>query len=443
MPNAAPVVVPHNLEAEQAVLGALFIDPRVADDVRAILPQPEMFYRASHQHIYRAMLDLAGRGRELDWIHVADEVRKQRAVEACGGEEMLNAYLAEISAAVPSSYGAEGYAAMVRDRYILRELVHETGDIRAQALESAHSSHEIVERLVKLAMRLSLVPTSKDPRHVADIGAQVREQAKTGGIVGLETGWAALDAICRGFKPGELVIVGARPGQGKSSFAAALALKHRADGVLVFSPEMSGEEIYPRLIAMHAGIDANAYAQGRLNEHDHARAVQAEAEIDASALWFDDAGKISVSELRTQARRWAARNKLKLLIVDYIGLVEPTDKRVARYEQVGEVTRALKQLARELQVPVIAPHQLGRQAETHEPTLADLRESGNCEQDADQVLFIHKTGATAGGCTPVKIIVAKHRNGPTGTVNMMFRRACTRFEIMAANAQPHWQEGDA
>lgn len=422
---------PHSIEAEKSVIGAALVDPQCVPEAASIIRAPEAFYRHQHEVIWRAILALSAKGHEIDYVTVSEQVISAGEIESCNGGDALHAYLAEVSQGVPSSFGMKRYAEIVRDRALLREIVQRAARIRDAALTPGADARQVMDQLVTDAMELSLQRASGEPRHIRAIGDKVRERAEAGGIVGLESGWRDLDLITTGWKPGQLVVIGARPGQGKSSFAAAVALKHRDSGVLLFSLEMDGEEIYPRMVAMHAGVDASAYSRGRLPAKDLFTARQSEAELDRSAIWFDDAPKQSVQDIRAQARRWSLKHGLALIIVDYLGLVDATDRTVQRYEQLGEITRSLKQLARELRVPVMAPHQLSRAAETREPTLADLRESGNIEQDADQVIFIHKTGTGINGMTPVDVIVAKHRQGPTGKVAMHFRRACTRFEERA------------
>jgi replicative DNA helicase len=461
----SPVTVPHNLEAEQAVLGAIFIDNSCLSEVAPIIKAPGMFYRASHQHIYQAMLALSARGAEIDWVHVSEEVRKQGALEACGGKEMLDAYLSEISHAVPSAYGAEGYATIVRDRYVLREVVHSAGEIRAMAMEETRSPGEVIETMERKVFELAAARYHGETHNFLALLNQVIEQQQkmkdwraghdSHILPGLSSGYSDLDQYTTGWKAGELVVVGARPGQGKTSLAlniaenVALSTHERREdgrgGVLLFSLEMTGTEIVQRILCARAGVDLRAAKLGIFRGDDEARLKQAKAQLANAQIYIDDSFTLSMSEIRSKARRLKERAAIELIIVDYLQLVKDNEK-LDRHLQIGNISRGLKALARELEVPVIAAAQLNRgveQRSTREkrPMLADLRESGSIEQDADQVVLIYQqlaedgTNAPGQDSYPVDLIVAKNRNGPTGDVHMMFHRKFTRFEL-AARAMP-------
>lgn len=456
------VTVPHNIEAEQAVLGAIFVDNACLSEVAPILKSADMFYRASHQHIYQAMLTLSARGAEIDWVHVAEEVRKQGALEACGGTEMLNAYLSEISHAVPSAWGAEGYATIVRDRYVLREVVHSAGDIRAMAMEESRSPQEVIEVMERKVFELAAARYHGETHNFLALLNQVIEQQQAmkafrqshdaHKLPGLSSGYSDLDEFTTGWKPGELIVVGARPGQGKTSLALNLAEnvalsthERREDGkggVLLFSLEMTGTEIVQRILCARAGVDLRSAKLGIFRGDDERRLDQAKAQLANAQIYIDDSFTLSMSEIRSKARRLKERADIELIIVDYLQLVKDNEK-LDRHLQIGNISRGLKALARELKVPVIAAAQLNRgveQRSTREkrPMLADLRESGSIEQDADQVIMLYPLQGTEpenGGATqesyPVDLLVAKNRNGPTGDVHMVFHRRFTRFELQA------------
>jgi len=460
-----PVTVPHNIEAEQAVLGAIFIDNACLSEIAPILKSPEMFYRASHQHIYEAMMSLSARGAEIDWVHVSEEVRKQGALEACGGAELLNAYLSEVSHAVPSAYGASGYATIVRDRYVLREVVHSTGEIRAMAMEETRSPQEVIETMERKVFELAAARYHGETHNFLALLNQVIEQQQkmkdwraghdSHILPGLSSGYSDLDQFTTGWKSGELIVVGARPGQGKTSLAlniaenVALSTHERREdgkgGVLLFSLEMTGTEIVQRILCARAGVDLRAAKLGIFHGDDETRLKQAKAQLANAQIYIDDSFTLNLSEIRSKARRLKERADIELIIVDYLQLVKDNEK-LDRHLQIGNISRGLKALARELKVPVIAAAQLNRgveQRSTREkrPMLADLRESGSIEQDADQVVMIYQqiaedgTNAPGQDSYPVDLIVAKNRNGPTGDVHMMFHRRFTRFEL-AARALP-------
>ncbi len=461
MADTSSVVVPHNIEAEQAVLGAIFIDPACLSEVALIIKAPEMFYRASHQHIYRAIQDLSARGAEIDWVHVTEGVRKQGALEACGGAEMLNAYLSEISHAVPSSYGAEGYASIVRDRFVMREIVHTSGEIRSMALEETRTPGEVIEQLERKVFELAAARYHGETHNFLALlndvikQQQLMKEWRLGHdshiLPGLSSGYSDLDSMTTGWKAGELIVLGARPGQGKTSLAlnvaenVALTTHERREdgrgGVLLFSLEMTGSEIVQRILCARAGVDLRAAKLGAFRNDDEARLKEAKSQLANAQIYIDDSFVLNLSEIRSKARRLKERADIELIVVDYLQLVKDNE-RLDRHLQIGNISRGLKALARELKVPVIAAAQLNRGVEQRSarekrPMLADLRESGSIEQDADQVIMLYPLQGTepTDGPTqdsyPVDLIVAKNRNGPTGDVHMVFHRRFTRFELAA------------
>ncbi|RIK61758.1 MAG: replicative DNA helicase [Planctomycetota bacterium] len=461
-PVAETQIVPHNIEAEQAVLGAVFIEPACLAEVSLVVKTPEMFYRASHQHIYRAILDLSARGAEIDWVHVTEEVRRRGGLEACGGAETLTAYLSEISHAVPSAYGAEGYASMVRDRYVMREIMHTAGEIRSMALEETRTPGEVIDRLERKVFELAAARYHGETHNFMELLSQViaqQQQMKewrmshnADRLPGLSSGYSDLDQMTTGWKGGELIVVGARPGQGKTSLAlniaenVALTTQDRREdgkgGVLLFSLEMTGTEIVQRILCARAGVDLRAAKLGVFRGDDEARLNEAKNQLATAQVYIDDSFTLNLSEIRSKSRRLKERADIELIIVDYLQLVKDNE-RLDRHLQIGNISRGLKALARELDVPVIAAAQLNRgveQRSTREkkPMLADLRESGSIEQDADQVIMLYPLQGTEGegpqpsqDSYPVDLIVAKNRNGPTGDVHMVFNRRFTRFELAA------------
>lgn len=415
--------------AEWTLLAHLLIHPGQLDAMMASI-QPAWFTDADARETFEAARQLHTGGiHDFDWDAVMYQAERRGYARHADLPGKLKHYAGVVA-------DAEGFDNAWREHAKHISDLHKRRQLHNLALTLGHASGQMDANIGAVAAEAAAVLESvmagnveREPRHLSEIGVRVRERAADGGIQGLQSPWPGLDALTTGWKPGQLIVIGSRTGMGKSTFAAAVALHNRAAGVLMFSLEMDGEEIYPRMVAMHAGVDATAYQRGKLDRMSATNAEAAEAELDASRVWIDDRAKLTVPELRATARTYKAKHGLALVVVDYLGLADPLDKSVQRYEQVGEITRGLKQLARELQVPVMVPHQLGRRAETETPTLADLRESGNVEQDADQVIFISRTGQTEHGITPCAFIVAKHRAGPTGTVRMNFRRAYTRFEV--------------
>jgi replicative DNA helicase len=449
-----PLVVPHNIEAEQALLGAVFVDNDVLDDVRSIVRSPQQFYRGSHQHIFDAMCRLREAGHEIDWIHVAAAITKAGHLEACGGKDLLDAYLVEISNGVPSAYGAEGYATMVRDRWVMRELVHAGGDIRAMGLDQTRSPVEVIEMVERKVFELAEARFSSDIVDFLDVFNAVVEQQKKmvefhrgnpDKLPGLSTGLSDLDQMTNGHQGGELVIIGGRPGQGKTSLlllmaeALAMTTHERRDdgkgGSLVFSLEMPREQLVQRLWCGRAHIDLRRLQRGSLTNEELVALSATQKELAGRMqIHIDDNANIRVSEMRSKARRYVRQYGVECIFVDYLQLMKDDD-RLDRHLQIANITRGLKLMARELNVPVVAGAQLNRgveqrNAKMNRPQLMDLRESGSQEQDADKVYLLwpdQDPQYDSQPCQPYKICVAKQRNGPTGDVDVLFEKRAARF----------------
>lgn len=461
----ASFIPPHSIEAEQAVLGAIFVDPGCLTEVSLVLKSPQMFWRTSHQHIYRAVLDLSAEGHEIDWVSVAEQVRKLGALEACGGADALHNYLSEISHSLPSAYGHERYASIVRDRSLMREIILRAGDARSMALDETRNPAEVIEKLEQDVFDLSAQRYHGEThsvqaliQQVMDQQAKMREWRNThdGSMLpGLSSGYSDLDQFTTGWKPGELVIVGARPGQGKTSLMLNLAenialetASRRDDGkggVLLFSLEMTGSELVQRMLCANAGVDLRRVKLGMYSRDEEALLKEATARFAQAAVFVDDSFTLNLSEIRSKSRRMKERHDIEIIFVDYLQLVKDDD-RLDRHLQIGNISRGLKALARELGVPVVSAAQLNRGVEQRSsrekrPMLSDLRESGSIEQDADQVLLIHrKEGEDAvqnEEIAETELIVAKNRNGPTGDVSMLFRKKFTRFDLRQ-NIPTNW-----
>lgn len=462
-------IPPHSIEAEQAVLGAIFVEPACINEVALILRSPEMFFRDSHRHIYKAMQQLSAEAREIDWVTVLEEVRKQGLLEACGGHDALHNYLVDISHAVPSAFGAENYAATVRDRFVLRSVILAAGEIREMALEPTRTPAQVIESLEQRVFEIAAQRYHGETHTMQALIQQVMKQQQMmkdwrssnnpDVLPGLSSGWQDLNQYTTGWKPGELVIVGARPGQGKTSLAlnitenVALHTHDRRDdgkgGVLVFSLEMTGTELVQRILCARAGVDLRRVKLGSYGRDEEVLLKQAQGELAVAPIFIDDSFTLNMSEIRSKARRMKERHDIELIIVDYLQLVKDND-RLERHLQIGNISRGLKALARELAVPVISLAQLNRgveQRSTREkrPMLADLRESGSIEQDADQVILIYQLqapeapeGQPQADSFPVDLIVAKNRNGPTGDVHMLFERRFTRFRELQDNMRSHF-----
>lgn len=458
MAETEAFVPPHSIEAEQAVLAAVLVDPGCLPEVSLTLKRPDVFWRTSHQHIYRAIQQLSSDGHEIDWVSVAEQVRKQGALDECGGADALHNYLVEISHRLPSSYGHERHAAIVRDRALLREVVKRAGDVRSMALDETRNVKDVIEKLEQDSFEISAQRYHGETHTMQALIARVMEdQAKLqewrrghdGNMLpGLTSGFAVLDSYTTGWKKGELVVIGARPGQGKTSLLLNLAENiawdrhlNRIDGrggVLVFSLEMTATELVQRVLCARAELDLKQVKMAAYGRDEEARLKQAMQEMAQVPLFVDDSFTLNLSEIRSKARRMKERHDIDAIFVDYLQLVKDND-RLDRHLQIGNISRGLKALARELEIPVITAAQLNRGVEQRSsrekrPMLSDLRESGSIEQDADQVLLIHRkedeeTLATINHeeLAAVDLIIAKNRNGPMGDIPFHFVKRSTRF----------------
>ncbi len=431
---------PQSIEAEQSTLGALLIDRdaiiEVADFLRA-----EDFYRPANGSIFAAALDLYERREPIDIVTVSETLERQGSLESIGGRT----YLSSLANQTPTAVHAVPYARIVERKAILRNLIGAAGRIAGIGYEDPAEIQEAIDRaeseLFTVSQRRITVGFSRLDRLLHDAYDRLDYlHAHRGEISGIRTGFNDLDALTTGLQKSDLVIVAARPSVGKTSFALNVA-EHAAvrdkKSVGVFSLEMSKEQLVLRLLSSVANIDSQRLRSGFLEELDFARIAPAMNALSEAPMYIDDTPSISTMELRTKARRLQAESGLDLVIVDYLQLMQAstTSRDANRVQEVSEISRGLKALARELSVPVMALSQLSRQPEmreSKEPRLSDLRESGAIEQDADLVLFLWRdkergSDDAAQDGEVVKLKLAKHRNGPTGEVDLWFKKRQTRF----------------
>ena len=436
---------PQSLEAEQSVLGAILIDREAVIEVAEFL-RPVDFYRQAHGEIFRAMLDLFERREPVDLVTVAETLERSGDLESSGGR----AYLSTLSNQTPTAVHAVQYARIVERKAVLRNLIGAAGKIAGIGYEDPAEIQEAIDRAEAELFSVS-------NRRITAGFSQLREllhsaydrldylHAHRGELSGISSGFADLDQLTTGFQKSDLIVVAARPSVGKTSFALNIAewaavREHRTVGV--FSLEMSKEQLVLRLLSSVANIDSKRLRSGFLEEMDFARIAPAMNDLSEAALFIDDTPSITSMELRTKARRLQAESGLDLVIVDYLQLMQAaTSSRDAnRVQEVSEISRGLKALARELAVPVIALSQLSRQPEQRQPgespRLSDLRESGAIEQDADLVIFLWRDKEQPGEEVDGEVInvgLAKHRNGPTGDLKLWFKKSQTRFQSYAGN----------
>jgi replicative DNA helicase len=436
---------PQSIEAEQSVLGAVLIDRETIIEIAEFL-RPEDFYRQAHANVYRAMLELFERREPVDLVTVAETLERKDELDGIGGR----AYLSTLSNQTPTAVHAVQYARIVERKAVLRNLIGAAGKIAGIGYEDPAEIQEAIDRAESELFTVS-------NRRITTGFSQLREllhsaydrldylHAHRGELNGVASGFVDLDQLTTGFQKSDLIIVAARPSVGKTSFALNIA-EHAAvrekKTVGVFSLEMSKEQLVLRLLSSVANIDSSRLRSGFLEELDFARIAPAMNDLSEAPVYIDDTPNITSMELRTKARRLQAESGLDLVVVDYLQLMQATttNRDANRVQEVSEISRGLKALARELSIPVIALSQLSRQPEmrnTNEPRLSDLRESGAIEQDADLVVFLwrekekpeQETEGVDGEVINVKL--AKHRNGPTGDIQLWFKKSQTRFQSLA------------
>jgi replicative DNA helicase len=431
---------PQSIEAEQSVLGAILIDRDAVIEVAEIL-RPSDFYRGNHATIYAAVLDLYERREPVDIVTVSEALDREGELEGAGG----SAYLTSLINLTPTAVNAVYYARIVERKAVLRNLISAAGRIAGIGYEDGADIDQAVDRAEQELFAVSQKRISsgfsslRSLLHAAYDRLDYLHQHK-GEISGIRTGFADLDAMTTGLQRSDLVILAARPSIGKTSLAlnfAEHAAVREGRSVGIFSLEMSKEQLVLRLLSSVANIDSQRLRTGFLEEMDFTRLAPAMNALAEAPVYIDDTPNISTMELRTKARRLQAESGLDLVIVDYLQLMQSTvqSRDANRVQEVSEISRGLKALARELQVPVVALSQLSRQAElreSREPRLSDLRESGSIEQDADLVLFLWRDkerGSDDGDQEGevVNLRLAKHRNGPTGETKLWFRKRQTRF----------------
>ena len=434
-------VPPHNLQAEESLLGAMLLSK---DAIAAAVEVcgVDDFYKPAHAHVFEAITSLYIQGEPVDPVTVADELRRANLIEAIGGP----ATLISLQANTPATSNAGRYAAIVEEHALLRRLIGVAGEIAEMGYDVPGDVAEVVDRAEGLVFGVAqrrLTDTVKPIRDLLSDSLDRLEALYGRGdaITGVPTGYIDLDQQLAGLQPSNLVIMGARPAMGKTSAAlgiAAHAAMHAHTPVLIFSLEMSHLEITQRLLCAEARVDASRMRNGRLHESDWPKISHAIGRLGEAPIFIDDNPMITVMDIRAKARRMKSREGgLGLIIIDYIQLMSGRSTAENRQVEVSEISRALKILARELEVPVVALSQLSRNLEMRSdkrPVLADLRESGALEQDADVVMFIYRDemyNPESPDRDTAEIIVAKHRNGPTGTAHLAFLKQFTRFENMA------------
>ncbi|MFC1510885.1 replicative DNA helicase [Candidatus Margulisiibacteriota bacterium] len=429
-------IPPQDLIAEQSVIGSMLLDKNAI--VRAVeILNPDSFYRDAHRYIYESILELFDKGEPVDLVTVTDALRKSGRVDAVGG----SVYVADLLNSVPTAANVEHYAKIVEEKAVLRRLIDAGTKIVADAFSEAEDVDQILDQAEKSIFGIALKRVREGfskidsvIKGVLDKIDSIYEKKET--ITGMPTGFADLDKLTAGFQNADLIIIAARPAVGKTAFALNVALNlaiRKKIPVAVFSLEMSKEQLAQRMLCSEAEINAQRLKTASLSDVGWKKLTRALGRLSEAPVFIDDSASLTSTEIRAKARRLKIERGLGLVIVDYMQLMRGRRRVENRVQEISEIARSLKTLARELEVPVIAISQLSRAVEQRTdriPRLSDLRESGEIEQTADLVLFIHREdyyNPTSERGNVAEIIIAKQRNGPVGTVELVFRKEIAKF----------------
>ena len=430
-------ILPHSIEAEQSVIGSMLMD-KDAVIVALDMISSEDFYSKQYAILYETMLELFNEGKEMDLVVIQDRLREKNLAPELSSLDFIK----EIITTVPTSANIKYYATIVKEKSTLRKLIKLNEDIANSCYVGSDSLEDILARTEKDIFELLQSRTAKDIRPIEDIAKNVLYRIEAASrtrevVTGIPTGFIDLDYKTSGLQPSDLVLIAARPSMGKTAFVLNMvqhiAMKKELP-CMIFSLEMSSEQLVQRMIAMETGIDSQKLRTGNLNDNDWDPLIRGIVDVSDSKIIIDDTPGISVGELRSKCRKVKLEKGLSIVIIDYLQLMTGSSKRSEnRQQEISEISRSLKALAREIKAPVVALSQLSRACETrpdHRPMLSDLRESGAIEQDADIVMFLYRDDyyhKDTEHPNEAEVIIAKQRNGPIGTVNLMWKPETTRF----------------
>jgi replicative DNA helicase len=445
LPSTVPdKLQPHNVEAEEAVLGSLLIDPDAIIRITTFL-QPADFFVERHAWIYEAVRDLHERREPADLVTLTDELHRRGQLEEIGGP----AFLTGLINATPTAIHAEYYARIVERTAVLRRLISAAGEIARLAYDVSRDVDEVVDEAEQIIFSVSGEQVSRDLRPIRQILDQYYDRVEylhqhRGEIIGIPTGLADLDKLLGGLQRSDVIILAGRPGMGKTSLALSIALqaaRRYQKRVAVFSLEMSDEQLVQRLVSAETGIDSQRLRLGDIKDNEWPTFIQATKLLSNTSIFIDDTAAISVMQLRAKARRLHAEFGLDLLVVDYLQLMQGDSHSENRQQEISYISRSIKALARELNIPILALSQLSRQVESRHdkrPMLSDLRESGSIEQDADVVMFVYRDDVYNPDTefpNIAEIIVSKHRSGPTGIFSVYFKKHLAQFVDLEVRKQ--------
>lgn len=440
-------VPPQNIDAEQSVLGSILLDREAIYKVMKSL-RPDDFYRESHRAIYEAMLTLNESGSPVDLITVSEQLRQLGSLERAGGV----AYLVSLAEMVPTAASVEYYTRIVEEKALLRTLIQVSTRIAGMSYDEGEEPEKLIAQAEQMIMELGSRRTSSAFFAIRDIILDTFAHLEflynnRGSVTGVPTSFADLDRICYGLQPGELIILAGRPSMGKTALGLCMAyraaLKHNIP-VAAFSLEMSKEQLVQRMLCAEAQVDQHRIRTGNLKEEDWRVLHETKEKLASAPIFIDDTPGITVRQLRAKARLLKAEKGLGLIVIDYLQMMQGSGRSENRQQEISEISRSLKGLAKELDVPVLALAQLSRLVERRDnkrPIMSDLRESGSLEQDADLIMFIYRDeyyNQETDKKNIAEIIVSKHRNGPVGVVELGFFKEYTRFFTLE---RPRDQEG--
>ncbi len=427
---------PQNLEAEQSVLGAMLIDGEAITTAAEIL-KPADFYKEAHEKIYQAILSLADEGEPVDLVTLSDKLRNEGLLEALGGAD----YLTELANVVPTAAHVHYYAKIVEEKSLLRQLIQASTRIVGMSYEEPDEVEKLLDEAERLIFEVSQRTSTQDFVPVKEVLMETFDKIENlyqnqGQVTGIPTGFIDLDQKLSGLQPSDLVVLAARPSMGKTTLALNMAQHIAArelSPVAIFSLEMSKDQLVQRMLCAEANINAHRLRTGNLASEDWPKLTNAIGPLSEAPIFIDDTPSISVMEMRAKARRLKAEHGLEVIFVDYLQLMQGQKNPENRQQEISQISRALKSLAKELNVPVVALSQLSRAVEQRQdkrPMLSDLLESGGIEANADVVLFIYRDdyyNRDSERPNLAEVIVSKQRNGPVGSVDLFFKNEYTKF----------------
>ncbi|MBN1341174.1 MAG: replicative DNA helicase [Phycisphaerae bacterium] len=449
-PDRLQRVPPQSIEAEQSLLGSIVLDSEVVADVLRVMgPEgKERFYRNDHRLLYETLVEMYDSRQPIDAVSLRVELARRGLLEEIGGIQ----YIVDLVQSVPSAANFEHYAHIVRDKALLRDLIRAAGELMETAYAGAESAKQILDQAEQKIFDVAGQRITGHADSLKDLLKQIYDQLADRSddyVSGLPTGYYELDEITSGLQPGEMIVVAARPSMGKTALGLNIAENIAADEgkvALFFSMEQSAQQVAQRILCGRSAIDSHRLRKGRISEDDVQHLGMICGELEHAPLLIDDTPGMSPLELRSKARRLHFKHHLSAIFVDYLQLMHVAKRIDSRQQEVSEISRALKALARELNVPVVVIAQLNRQAEGregHRPRMSDLRESGAIEQDADVILLLHREDyyrQSQPDFVPdntAEVIIAKQRNGPTGLIKLLWDSRLTRFRNLSAQSEPY------